>query len=198
MGQRIIGLTGGIATGKSTVAKYLEEHYGLPILDADIYARQAVEPGSKTLAAIAERYGTHLLNEGGSLDRRQLGQIIFNDAEEKRWLEGQIHPLVRQRFQEEMKTLKAMPTVVQAIPLLFEAQLDNQVTEIWVVVCSLDNQLQRLRSRDALPLSEAETRIKNQWPLSEKAARADIVLNNNASLASLYEQVDRALHANQL
>lgn len=198
MGQRIIGLTGGIATGKSTVAGYLEERYGLPVLDADVYSRQAVEPGSEILAAIAKRYGVNILNSGGLLDRRKLGQIIFSDSKEKRWLEGQIHPFVRERFRVDMEKLGAISTVVQAIPLLFEADFDDQVTETWVVVCSQNTQLKRLVARDSLSLSEAEARISNQWPLSEKVARADVVLDNEANLSSLYEQVDGALYANGL
>ena len=91
---RRIGLTGGIASGKSTVSRYLEERYGLPVLDADIYARQAVVVGSPILWALRDRYGAAVLQADGSLDRRQLGQIVFNDLEERRWLERQIHPFV--------------------------------------------------------------------------------------------------------
>ena len=193
MGQRIIGLTGGIATGKTTVSRYLETHHGLPVLDADVFARQAVEPGSAILEAIAQRYGPAVLNADSTLHRHQLGQIIFNAPQEKQWVEQQIHPFVRQQFAQKMTALTAAPIVVQAIPLLFEAGLTEQVTEIWVVVCSAEKQLDRLMQRDALSIEAAQARIRNQWPLAEKAKRADVILDNSATLTALYEQVDHAL-----
>jgi dephospho-CoA kinase len=193
MGQRIIGLTGGIATGKSTVSRYLETHHHLPILDADVFARQAVEPGSPILQAIAQRYGATILNPDGILDRRQLGRIIFTEPAEKQWLEQQIHPFVRSQFAEAMTHLTDAPIVVQAIPLLFEANLTDQVTEIWVVTCPDAVQLERLMARDQLSAEEAQKRIRNQWPLADKVEQADVVLENHSSLAGLYKQVDRAL-----
>ncbi|MGF1521476.1 MAG: dephospho-CoA kinase [Leptolyngbyaceae cyanobacterium] len=193
MGQRIIGLTGGIATGKTTVSHYLKTHHGLPILDADVFARQAVEPGIPILTAIAQRYGATVLNADGTLHRQQLGQIIFNDPQEKQWVEQQIHPFVRQRFAQEMAKLAASPTVVQAIPLLFEANLTDQVTEIWVVTCPETTQLARLMARNALSQEAAQARMGNQWPLAEKTQRADRVLDNSSSLESLYQQVDHML-----
>lgn len=195
MEQRIIGLTGGIATGKSTVSRYLATHYGLPVLDADQYARQAVAPGSDILRAIAARYGEDLLNPDGSLRRSQLGQIIFSDAAEKRWVEQQIHPFVRQRFRQDMALLTAAPIVVQVIPLLFEAQLTDQVTEIWVVSCLASQQRDRLMQRDGLSVAAALQRIQNQWPLADKVAQADVVLHNTTTRADLYAQVDQAIAA---
>ena len=193
MGQRIIGLTGGIATGKSTVADYLATHHGLPILDADVYARQAVEAGSQILEAIAARYGPDILLPDGSLDRAQLGQIIFSDTVEKAWLEQQTHPFVRQCFAAAMTQLPDAETVVQVIPLLFEADLTDQVTEIWVVACSPDTQLQRLMTRNSLSREMAEARIQNQWPLAQKIERADVILANNSALPQLHAQIDAAL-----
>lgn len=194
MEQRIIGLTGGIATGKTTVSRYLESHYGLPILDADVFSRQAVDPGSEILAAIAQRYGPDILNADGTLHRRQLGDIIFHHAPEKQWLEQQIHPFVRQRFAAEMSKLTAVPIVVQAIPLLFEAGLTAQVTEIWVVTCPETVELTRLMARDSLSAEAARQRIQTQWPLARKIAQADVVLDNGSTLRQLYQQVDRALN----
>jgi len=193
MGQRIIGLTGGIATGKSTVSRYLETQHRLPVLDADVFSRQAVEPGSPILTAIAERYGSSVLHPDGTLNRRQLGHIIFNQPAEKQWVEQQIHPFVRQRFAQAMTHLKDVSPVVQAIPLLFEADLTDQVTEVWVVACPEAMQLARLQARDSLDTEAAHTRIRNQWPLAEKVAQADVVIDNSGSLAALYKQVDQAL-----
>ena len=193
MGQRIIGLTGGIATGKSTVADYLQTTHQLPVLDADIYARQAVSPGSSVLEAIQARYGVAMVTPDGHLNRSRLGDLVFNDPTEKTWLEQQIHPLVRQSFTIAMAALAAEPVVVQVIPLLFEAELTDQVTEIWVVTCPPDQQQQRLMARNHLTPAQATARIQSQMPLDQKAARADVVLDNATDLASLFRQVDQAL-----
>ena len=192
-GRRIIGLTGGIATGKSTVSKHLSQVHRLPVLDADVYAREAVQLGSPILRAIADRYGADVLLPDGSLNRQRLGDIVFHHAAEKRWLERQIHPYVRDRFTKAMQDFAEDQTVVQAIPLLFEAGLTDQVTEIWVVVCSEDQQLSRLMQRDRLSLEQAQARIRSQMPLAEKAARADVVLDNSGEVSALLEKVDRVL-----
>ncbi|AFZ33186.1 Dephospho-CoA kinase [Gloeocapsa sp. PCC 7428] len=189
--RRIIGLTGGIATGKSTVAHYLATHHHLPILDADIYAREAVAMGSPVYDAIAQRYGSDLFLKDGSLNRKQLGDIIFNNAEERTWLEQQIHPYVRDRFAEAMQ--QPYQTIVCVIPLLFEAGLTHLVTEIWVVVCSPQQQLARLMQRNQLTREQALARINSQMSLAEKASRADIVLDNSSTPEALLQQVDAAL-----
>jgi dephospho-CoA kinase len=193
MGQRIIGLTGGIATGKSTVADYLQRQHQLPVLDADVYARQAVAPGSPALAAIVHRYGPALLHPDGTLNRGQLGEIVFHQPTEKAWLEHQIHPVVRQCFKAAMADLASTPVVVQVIPLLFEANLADQVSEIWVVTCPLGHQRQRLMARNGLSLDQANARIESQMPLAEKVTRADVVINNAEDLPALFRQVDAAL-----
>ncbi|MGB3311593.1 MAG: dephospho-CoA kinase [Nodosilinea sp.] len=193
MGQRIIGLTGGIATGKSTVADYLARQHQIPVLDADLYARQAVEPGAPALAAIVTRYGASLLRQDGSLNRGQLGEIVFNQPAEKTWLEQQIHPVVRERFKAAIAELAEAPVVVQVIPLLFEANLTDQVSEIWVVSCPLDLQRQRLMDRNHLTLEQANARIQSQMPLAEKVARADVAIDNAADLPALFRQVEEAL-----
>ncbi len=191
-GQRIIGLTGGISTGKSTVAKYLAEQYHLLVLDADIYARQAVETGSKALAQIVDRYGAQLLQADGTLDRPQLAKIIFQHSTEKHWLESLIHPYVRDCFTHDLQqTLD--PMVVAVIPLLFEAQLQDIVTEVWVVTCDYQRQLARLQQRDGLSLTQAQARIASQMPLTTKIKLADFVLDNTGEPADLLHQVDRLL-----
>lgn len=193
MGRRIIGLTGGIATGKSTVSDYLATRHGLPVLDADAYARQAVQPGSPILAAIAARYGPTLLQPDGSLNRSQLGEIIFSQPAEKAWVEQQIHPFVRQRFTQITEQFPTEQTLVYAIPLLFEANLTHLVSEIWVVTCRPEQQLRRLRDRAQLSTDQAQRRIDNQLPLAEKAAQADVVLDNSGSREALFRQVDGVL-----
>lgn len=190
--QRKIGLTGGIGTGKTTVSNYLADHYKLPVLDADIYAREAVQLSSPILNQIFERYGVAVKLPDGTLNRNRLGEIIFNHPDEKQWLEQQIHPYVRDRFQSALNSLNT-PTVVLVIPLLFEANMTDLVTEIWVVSCSPEQQLQRMVERDRLSPEQAQTRINNQLPLQEKMARADVILDNSSTLEALLKQVDVAL-----
>lgn len=192
MTKRLIGLTGGIATGKTTVANYLATAYNLPILDADIYARDAVAVGSPILGAIAQRYGMQTLSPDGSLNREQLGEIIFNSPEERHWLEKLIHPYVGDRFRKAIAESSAQ-VLVLVIPLLFEAQMTNLVTEIWVVSCSQQQQTQRLIQRNHLNTEQAITRINSQLSLAEKASRADVVLDNSSTLEVLLKQVDQAL-----
>lgn len=192
--SRLIGLTGGIGTGKTTVSDYLARKYNLPVLDADLYAREAVTENSPILQTIFNRYGDAVRLSDYRLDRAALGEIIFNNQAEKQWLESQIHPYVRDRFEQELKYTQAN-TVVLAIPLLFEAQLTDLVTEIWVVTCDRYLQISRLQQRNGLTPIQAAARIDSQFPLSEKVAAADIVLDNNFDLDHLYTQVDNAIQS---
>ena len=192
--KRLIGLTGGIATGKTTVANYLTKKYRLPILDADVYAKEAVDRGSPILQNIFARYGDKVIGNNG-LNRSALGEIIFNDPQEKQWLESQIHPYVRDRFQQELQRATS-DTIILDIPLLFEANLTDTVTEIWVVNCDRSIQLNRLQQRNNLTLTQAEARIDSQLPLAEKVAAADVVLNNNRELDYLFTQIDSAIKLN--
>ena len=123
--MRLIGITGGIGTGKSTVTNYLHTQHNLPIWDADIYARSAVAVGSPILQVISQRYSVEILQPDGTLDRTQLGEIIFNNPSEREWLEAQIHPYVRACFEREIDRLQPDATAVLAIPLLFEAKMTN-------------------------------------------------------------------------
>jgi dephospho-CoA kinase len=190
--KRSIGLTGGISTGKSTVSDYIANKYQIPVLDADLYAREAVNPGSSILDNLVKRYGKKILLEDRSLNRQALGAIIFNDADEKKWVEQQIHPFVRDRFIEEMQKLND-EIVVLAIPLLFEANLVDLVNEIWVVYCDKNQQIERLSKRDRLNQQQARIRIDSQLPIEQKIAAADVILDNSSSLEALYQQIDRAI-----
>lgn len=187
--KRRIGLTGGIGTGKTTVSNYLVRAYHLPVLDADIYARDAVQAGSPILTDIFNRYGNKVKLADGTLDRSALGEIIFNNPEEKLWLESKIHPYVRDRFTDTLQQIN-VDTVVLAIPLLFEAKMTDLVTEIWVVSCDRQEQIRRLTERDRLSEAQARARIESQLPLTEKVAMADVVLNNNSTVEELLRQVD--------
>jgi dephospho-CoA kinase len=190
--KRLIGLTGGIATGKTTVANYLASTYSLPVLDADIYARDAVTVGSPILKAIAGRYGEQILLPDGSLNRQKLGEIIFQQPDERNWIEGLIHPYVGERFKEAIAQ-SSSPTLVLVIPLLFEARMTNLVTEIWVVSCSESQQLQRLIQRNNLSQQQAQARIDSQLSLTKKASLADVVLDNSSTLEVLLKQINAAV-----
>ncbi len=192
MTKNLIGLTGGIATGKSTVANYLATIYNLPILDADIYARDAVSVGSPILSQIAEKYGTEIILSDGNLNRAKLGEIIFHQPEERYWVESVIHPYVRSCFDKAINESSAN-TLILVIPLLFEANLENLVNQIWVVSCSPEQQQQRLIERNNLTAEQAAARINSQLPIAEKIARADVVLDNSADLESLLQQIDKVL-----
>ncbi|MDM3849590.1 MAG: dephospho-CoA kinase [Aphanizomenon gracile PMC644.10] len=192
MTKNLIGLTGGIATGKSTVANYLATTYNLPILDADIYARDAVSVGSPILSQIAEKYGREIILSDGNLNRAKLGEIIFNQPEERHWVERVIHPYVRNCFDKAIQKSSAN-TLILVIPLLFEANLENLVNQIWVVSCSPQQQQQRLIERNNLTPEQAAARINSQLPIAEKIARADVVLDNSGNLESLLRQIDKVL-----
>lgn len=190
MTQRIIGLTGGISTGKSTVANYLASSYDYPILDADIYARDALTP--KLMGILHDRYGSKILMGDRTLDRAKLGEIVFNNLEERTWLESQIHPYVRARLKLEAELHSPMP-LVMVVPLLFEAGMQDLVTETWVVTCSQELEIERLMHRDRLDIDAAKLRIASQMSIYEKMAIADFRIDNSTTLAELYHQVDRLM-----
>ena len=187
--QRRIGLTGGIASGKSSVGEYLAT-IGLPVLDADLYSRRALAHGTKAAEAVLKRYGSRVREPLDAIDpdasasqrinRSALGHIVFNDPKERQWLEQLIHPIVLNSFEKEIAKQPKTTALVLVIPLLFEASLQAMCSEIWVVHCDPAQQLQRLCQRDGLDESTALTRIKSQWPLSEKCQRADLVLDNSS------------------
>lgn len=212
--MRLIGLTGGIGTGKTTVSNYLSQKYQFPILDADIYAREAVQPSSSIFESIVERYGQNIVLPNGSLDRGQLGEIVFNNQTELYWLEQKIHPYVRDRFEQNIQyfvqknnesrhqtsihwksnqTINEYPIVVLVVPLLFEAKMTDLVTEIWVIYAPLQQQIDRLIKRDNLTQEQAYTRINHQMSLEEKCQKADVVLDNSSTLEVLLKQVDSAI-----
>ena len=176
--QRRIGLTGGIASGKSSVGHWLAQQ-GLPVLDADQFAREALAPGRPATSSVMQRYGARVQTEGGAtVDRAALGRIVFHDPAELRWLEQLVHPIVRERFDQALSLHTKAPAVVLMIPLLFEAGLESLCSEIWLIDCDESQQLQRLIARDGLSPDAAQARIAAQWPLNRKRGLADHVLAN--------------------
>lgn len=190
----IIGLTGSIASGKSTVSNMLKE-YGLPIVDADLVARIVVEPGRETLQEVVQAFGEEILTENGELDRPKLGAIIFNDAEKRRILNNIMHPAIRKEMlrQRDEHIANGEKAVIMDIPLLFESKLQHFVDKIIVVTVSEDVQLKRLMERNQLSEEEAKARISSQLPLSVKEKGADAVINNNGTIEETRAQLENIL-----
>lgn len=186
----IIGLTGSIASGKSTVAKMLEE-MNFPIVDADQVARVVVEPGKQALQEIIEQFGEDILLEDGQLNRQKLGSIIFHDPSKRTVLNNIMHPAIRKEMlaQRDYWVEQGAEVVVMDIPLLFESKLQHFVEKILVVSVKEDTQLTRLMERNQLSEEDAKARISSQLPLSVKEAGADAVIYNNDSVEKTQEQL---------
>jgi dephospho-CoA kinase len=179
-----IGLTGGIACGKSTVGAMLVRR-GAILVDADQIAREVVEPGSPTLTKVAEHFGQAVLQEDGSLNRKMLGEIVFADAIARKQLEGMLHPSIRALMRERMEiSEKLYPErlVVVDVPLLYESGLQAMFTEVMVVYVPREVQLDRLIHRDQVTLQQAEKRLQAQMSIELKKEQADIVIDNRGTL----------------
>ena len=191
--QRRIGLTGGIASGKSSAGKLLQEKHRLAVLDADRYARAALAPGTTASQAVLNRYGKRLFC-GDHLDRKALGEIVFNNPIERLWLEQLVHPVVKQMMDQEIIKLSDAKAIVLMIPLLFETGLESLCTEIWLVDCDEKQQIERLITRDNCTNQQALARINAQWPLARKRLLADRVINNRNGSDELEIEVAVALN----
>jgi len=189
-----VGLTGGIATGKSTVAQLLREH-GLPVVDADELARQVVTPGALGLRQVVDRFGTKVLSPDQTLNRQALGQIVFQDQKARNDLEAILHPLIQQRRASERRRLEdeGQDLAFYDVPLLFEKNLQDEFDFTVLVYAPLDLQGARLAERDGLSEHDIDLRIRSQLPIDEKRALADYVISNTGDLAHLKAQVDRLL-----
>ena len=189
--MRLIGLTGGIATGKSEVAAMLAEH-GATVVDADELAREVVRPGEPALADIASRFGVGVLTPDGTLDRERLGEIVFADASARRDLEGITHARIAALMQQRIADAAARetPVVVLDIPLLLERDLENTVDGVLLVHAPAGVQLARVASRDHLTDDAARQRLAAQLPIDEKRTRATWIIDNSSDLDSTRRQVD--------
>ncbi len=200
--QRRIGLTGGIASGKSSVGRYLLNQ-GLPVLDADVYSHEALAPGTQATGIVIERYGALVQltqksrSEGNAasqqIDRQALAQIVFNDLVERVWLEQLIHPIVQERIERDIELLSKSSCIALVIPLLFEEGMEKLCTEVWVVSCSDKQQQDRLMARNGLSAIEAKRRIETQWPLERKRQLADQIINNSGEPNEWEGQVSKML-----
>jgi len=186
---RRIALTGGIATGKSHVRAEFEK-LGVPTIDSDLLARDAVAPGSAGLAAVVERFGRDVLTATGALDRQKLGEIVFADAGARRDLESIVHPEVRRATEAWFATLDAAHEFAIAdIPLLYEVGRERDFDEVIVVACDPDTQVRRVMKRDGLPEPQARQRVAAQLPIDDKVRRADYVIRTDGTLEETARQV---------
>lgn len=183
-GIRVIGLTGGIATGKSTVAQFFSER-GIPVIDADQLARDAVLPGSPALDRIVSLFGRDILSHDGRLDRRRLGNLVFSDLEKRRQLEGILHPEIRRRAETQITQAAAAghQRLIYMAPLLIEAGATDRVDTVWVVTVRPEIQMERLMRRDGISREQAERLIDSQMPLSEKERCGSVVIDNSGTEA---------------
>lgn len=186
-----IGLTGGIASGKSTVAAMFRDLH-IPVIDADEIAHRVTAIDGEAYQSIVETFGSDILDSNGAIDRRKLGAIVFHDEQKRKQLNAIVHPLVRKHMlqQKEQYARRGEKSVVLDIPLLFESNLEHLVDRILVVYVDEQIQLRRLCERNGFSFEEAWARIKSQMPLEQKRKKADAVIDNNGTI----EQTKRQLY----
>ncbi|MEG0079578.1 dephospho-CoA kinase [Enterococcus sp.] len=185
----ILGITGGIASGKSTVVNVFKAK-GFPIVDGDIVARKIVEPGKPALLAIKEAFGPEVITPTGELNRKKLGDIVFEDSAKRQQLNRIMNPYLRQQIKEEMALAKKQsPLVIADIPLMYEGHYDHYMDEVAVVYVDFLQQKKRLMARDNIDEKTAEAKINSQMPLVKKRELADTVFNNNGSKEETSQQV---------
>jgi dephospho-CoA kinase len=185
-----IGLTGGIASGKSTVTGMIRE-LGIPVIDADQVARDVVKVGEEAYAQIVATFGQDILQANGEIDRAKLGAIVFHNEQERKKLNAIVHPAVRRRMmaKKEAYVQSGAKTIVLDIPLLFESELTHFIDKVIVVYVDDEVQLERLMKRNGFSKEEALARIRSQLPLREKVKKADAVINNNGTVEETKQQL---------
>ena len=181
--QRRIGLTGGIASGKTTITNYIRKHKNIPILDADNLSRELIKPNTYGYNKILDYFGNKIIdnknNSERSINRKLLRNIIFKHSESKEWIEKLLHPLIKEKMIEECSKYKNTQTLILVIPLLFEAKFEDICTEIWLVKCPIETQKNRLMTRDKISEKEAYDSINLQLSFEEKSKFSDIILDNS-------------------
>jgi len=185
---KVIGLTGGIASGKSAVAERLAQ-LGADIIDTDLISREAVQPGQPALQQIADHFGSSVIAADGSLDRARLREKVFADPSERKWLESLLHPLIRQTALERARTSSARLAVL-VVPLLFESGEYRETALNIVVDVPVDTQRERVLARDGVDPEQVEQILSAQMSRSERLEKADRVIDNSSTLEQLYQQVD--------
>ena len=188
----VVGLTGGIASGKSLVSNYLKE-LGAAIIDADELARDVVKPHSPACQEIREYFGAGVFEPDGNINRKKLAELVFNSQTEREKLNSIVHPRVVEttlELKEKYLNEKKAPLIVIDAPLLIEAGMTELVDEVWVIAVPEQAQLDRLMSRDKLSLTEAQNRLRSQLPLAEKLAYADRIIDNSGDVEKTIREVD--------
>jgi dephospho-CoA kinase len=190
----VIGLTGGIACGKSMISAYLAQK-GIPVIDGDLVARQIVEPGTKGLAQIVDTFGAEYLHADGTLNRAMLGSLVFADKEALQQLNAITKPLLLEAFKTQINALHAHPMIVLDVALLLEDHDYKELADqVWVVTVSPVQQLARLMKRNSYTVEEAQNRINAQMSNEERIQYADVVIDNNGTMSETIAQVERLLY----
>ncbi|WP_187377046.1 dephospho-CoA kinase [Vibrio mimicus] len=184
----VVALTGGIASGKTTVANLFHEHFGIDLVDADVIAREVVEPGTDGLKAIAAHFGQTILNQDGSLNRTALRERIFADPEQKTWINQLLHPMIRQRMQQALAQTTS-PYTLLIVPLLVENQLQNMADRVLVVDVEERIQIERTIARDNVSIEQTQAILAAQATRAQRLAIADDVLKNDAKNQKLLPQI---------
>ena len=187
-----VGLTGGIASGKSTVSNLFSEH-GVPVIDTDVISRQLLQPGEPAYRQVCDRFGDEILDADGKIDRAALRRIVFSDPQQKKWLETMLHPLIYQRSHDAIVRHSAADYVLLVVPLLFETNFQSLVDRILVVDCPAEQQIIRLMKRDNIDEELARSMLAQQLSNEQRVARAHDIIDNRSDNADLRAQVD-ALH----
>ncbi len=193
--MQIIGLTGGIASGKSTVGRLLEAQHAV-VIDADALAHACLRQDGSAYADVLAYFGPDILDAHGAIDRQKLGSRVFSDSAQLAKLNQSVHPHVRLAMKARLNALEQAGNtqpVFLMVPLLYESDLVHWVDEVWVVYCRPEQQLERLVSRNNLSVLEATERLNAQWPIDKKRERADVVIDNTGTADALDEQITQAL-----
>lgn len=187
-----IGLTGGIATGKSTVSGWMAQR-GVAVIDADRVAREVVEPGTPGLQAVVEAFGKDVLMENGQLNRPALGSIVFNNEAKRKQLNAILHSYIKARVDEleQMYINRGEPAIIYDVPLLIEAGWYKDMDEVWLVETDEATQIRRLKERNGLDEAEAACRIKSQLPLSEKRKYSQVIISNEGPMEELEAELEQ-------
>tara|TARA_B100001287_G_scaffold267481_1_gene262662 strand:+ start:63 stop:677 length:615 start_codon:yes stop_codon:yes gene_type:complete len=194
--QRRIGLTGGIATGKTTIANYIRSSKNIDLLDADQFARDLIISGTSSYKNIIDKFGDSIIdNQSPSkeINRRKMKQIIFKYPDQRIWLENLLHPLIKEKMINKCQYLQDKKTLLLVVPLLFEAKFNDLCTEIWIVKCSKKVQIKRLIERDQISRKEALNIINIQMDLSQKESKEYIVLDNEKEKSYWQKQIDNLI-----
>lgn len=189
----IIGLTGGMGSGKSTVSAYLAENTGIPVIDADKIAHDITEPGQPTLTRLEEAFGSGIIRADGTLDRKKLAGIVFPSQEKKELLDRITHGAIREQINREIEAAdrEQKPAVILDVPLLMETGMDAQCDAVWVVTADMKVRIDRISARDNIGEEEINARIARQMSDGERFSRADEIIDNSGDKETLYREIKR-------